>query len=284
MGEAGTAPGYVPKIGKDGVDRGNKYNSTVPIRVYQLRSQGCTQHRICKVLGINTKTWITWKEKPEVAAALEMARKPMAKHRAPQEFATFRDYVYDKLPEELKDLWDEIDACQDAKDCTARVNALLSGTGKRVRQHLFMHALVQKNFNSTEAMSMLGLHPNLIDRWKATDPKFKRLIEQIHHYKKDFFESALIKLVKGGDTAATIFANKTYNADRGYSDKLRVEHKIKGKVKVQVEMTVVPVESLQLTKEQKRAALEKIREERKLALKPGVTSSQEDIDDAEILE
>jgi hypothetical protein len=42
------------------------------------------------------------------------------------------------------------------------------------------------------------------------------LIDEIQFHKSEFFETALIDCVEARETSAVIFANKTFNRDRGY--------------------------------------------------------------------
>jgi len=60
-------------------------------------------------------------------------------------------------------------------------------------------------------------------RW-LEQPLFKERIEDTKTGVKDFGEQALIKLIKDGSPAATIFFNKCRNKDRGYVEKQEVQH------------------------------------------------------------
>jgi len=61
-------------------------------------------------------------------------------------------------------------------------------------------------------------------RWFHTNETYKKRVELTRETLKDVIESALIKKIKSGDTAAVIFAAKTFCRDRGYSERYEVEH------------------------------------------------------------
>jgi hypothetical protein len=75
----------------------------------------------------------------------------------------------------------------------------------------------------TIAARKVGTTAEQVKIWMRKDVVFRRLVEGIHEHKKDFFESSLINLVRQGDSAATVFANRTQNRDRGYSEKVTVD-------------------------------------------------------------
>ena len=70
--------------------------------------------------------------------------------------------------------------------------------------------------------------------------------------KKNFFESSLIGLVEEGHPGAVIFANKTVNADRGYSEKLRIEHTAQGN-------DLIDINELELDLDTRKKILDAIR-------------------------
>ena len=50
------------------------------------------------------------------------------------------------------------------------------------------------------------------------------MILEIHISKKDFYEQCLVDLVQMRNLGAILFVNRTINRDRGYNDKIEVEH------------------------------------------------------------
>jgi hypothetical protein len=104
------------------------------------------------------------------------------------------------------------------------IEELLDGHGIRAKQHLFIYALTQSMFNVSASMRKLGIARNTYEAWKTSDPEFAELVREIHWHKENFFESALIGRVASGDTAAIIHVAKTKLRDRGYNEKIEIEH------------------------------------------------------------
>jgi len=61
--------------------------------------------------------------------------------------------------------------------------------------------------------------------WLNEDPDFKEKAEAIMETQKDVGEAALLKLIRDGDTAATIFYAKTKLKDRGYIERQEITGK-----------------------------------------------------------
>lgn len=200
-----------------------KWDDTVYVEVYRLARSGCTDAKICKVLGISIPTWDRWRrQRPALRKAIALARDNKANNFQ----ASFREYVYNRLSPDLQEVWDEINACEQEDAGIARIEALLEDKGERARQHLFLYALVDSNFNPSEACRRINISTGTLRRWTQTDAGgFAAIMDEMHTHKGNFFEEGLVKAVRDGNTKAIIFANQTYNKDRGYSSKLEVEHK-----------------------------------------------------------
>lgn len=76
----------------------------------------------------------------------------------------------------------------------------------------------------TAACEEAGITRVTLNNWEKADPDFAAQIADLASIerKKDFVEAALLKLVAAGDAAATIFASKCLNKDRGYVEKKEV--------------------------------------------------------------
>lgn len=192
------------------------------VDVYELVKQGYKYSRIAKILGIAISTFKNWiEEKPALKAAIKRAKESKTSIAHAD---NFMEYVYNRLPENLQALWDELQEYDQETNSTRKVELLLSDKGERIRQQLFIHALVTSNFSASEACRRVNITKKRMENWIALDPEFGELMNEVVGYKKDFFESGLVGLVKQGDTAATIFANRTLNQDRGYGTKTEVIH------------------------------------------------------------
>ncbi len=232
------------------------WKDTNYVRVYELARSGMEDNKIAKVLGVQMNTLKKWKgNRPALRDAFDRARAPRGEMPA-----TFLDYVHDRLPSHLKELLDKIEACDKEGNGIVRIEAMLQDAGKRARQHLFLHSLIASNFNISRACSRVNISRRTFHAWVEKEPYFAQLMDEIHIYKKDFFEGALVGLVEEGDTSATIFANRTFNRDRGYNEKVEVEHT----GTVNHNHLVVDVDSLDLPIEIRKTILLAMREKRKM--------------------
>lgn len=250
-------PRTVKKAQRTGTHHLSKYTENVPVDAYIHARSGLTNNAIAKALGVNAQTFEDWlsRHKPLVYA-LERARDGVDGTSR----KTFRDYVYGRLPEHLKGLWDKIEMWQDHESGLDRVEALLADQGVAVRQQLWVHAMVECNFNASEACARVGIPYSVLVGWKDRDPDFPALVDQIHTWKKDFFEGGLIKLVKNGNVLATLFANKTQNRDRGYGEKITVGGSIQHNHTGSINVThAVRIDTLNLRLETRKEILDAMR-------------------------
>lgn len=221
------------------------------VRAYRFASEGLSRRKIAKALGVSIHTFTDWyKAKPALRDAIAQARRPNG------DTLSFQDYVYKRLPRRLKKVWDRINKAGNSKSAQERVEALLEGTGRTARQHLFLYALPACNFNPSEACRKLNIHRAQLDSWMRTDPDFTDLVEEMQWHKKNFFEEALVDLVRERDTSAVLFANRTQNKDRGYDDTKKLDLNVAGSVTV--EHNLVPLHKLDF--DTRRLLLEKIEE------------------------
>lgn len=198
-----------------------------------------------------------WKRKYPYMREAIVSGRAEAKGRA-QNTTTLVDYVYARLSPSLQKLWNDINACEELENGVRRIEALLDRAGLRARQQIFMHGMVYGNFNVSEACRKANISRQTFEHWRLTDPEFAQLLDDFHFHKKEFYESHLVSLVASGDSAATIFANKTYNRDRGYNEK--IEHEIKGHV--QHSHSVLVLDDLELPLEVRKAILQALRQKK----------------------
>ena len=77
----------------------------------------------------------------------------------------------------------------------------------------------------TLACEKSGVRPSDVKKWRKADAEFASSVEEIMDMQCDFVEGSLLRLIKEGDTAATIFYLKTKGKKRGYSEKALQEPK-----------------------------------------------------------
>lgn len=243
-----------------------KWSDDFYVLAYRLAKQGLPDYAIAQQLGVTHQHLLRWlKRKPSLANALAAARDVNSSSFQ----AEFRDYVYARLPDNLKEIWDELNRCERKGSGVARLEALLEKNGKRARQHLFMYALVNCNFNPSEACRRVNVSKQVLDGWIKNDPDFSELMDQIQWHKGNFFEEGLVKLVREGDTKAIVFANERFNKSRGYGNKVEVNHS--GQVN-HLHAHMIDLEGLELPSEIKMQILEAVRKQRPASLPLDVES------------
>lgn len=230
-----------------------KWRDEVVLDAYDLARAGLSDAKIAEAIQVTQATFNKWKTHyPVFAAALERGRKPSVS--GPK---AFQDYLYGRLPKELRKVWKKIMRCEKDPSLTERVEAMLKNTGKVGRQHLFLYALFDSKFNLSEACKKIRISKATLDHWVTLDPEFGELLDEVNWHKGNFFESKFLELVGNGHPGAVMMAQKTFNADRGYGTKKTVKHEHNHSVKHKV--SVVPVDEMDLTLEQKLALRDRVR-------------------------
>lgn len=209
--------------------------------------------KIAAVLDTQTPTLLKWLEKfPE----LKLARK-MAEEKRSQT-SSLGAYVYQHLSEEAKKTWDQIMFWKESECAEAKVRRLLGGKPTKFRQELFLHALVNFGFNLSEACRYTDTSRQTLERWRSYDLEFQQMVEEIEWHKKNFLEHALLDLVAIRNPAAVIYANRTKNKDRGYNEKIEIEHTGSIGLGFTIEQLNLPIE----TRKQILAAVREKQEEK----------------------
>lgn len=229
----------------------SKYRPIMLVTIYKHAKAGMPETEIAKSLSVSYAGWKVWKAKyPEIEEALGLGRTDT------QDGGNWHKFIYDRLAPDLREIWDHINSWDQFPNGVAKIEALLNGHGKLVRQQLFLFALVSFNFSKSKAMSKVCIDKDTLDYWIKTDDKFAQLVEEIEWHKDNFFEESLVALIKEGSEAATIFANKSRNRDRGYNPVKDVNVKHSG----QIHHSMLDLDDLKLSVACKLEILEAIRE------------------------
>lgn len=225
-----------------------RWNDSFFVLAYEFARQGGSDNAIATGLGVDRNVLAAWKKKrPALREAIERGRNIRQANNA----ASFPQFIAGRLPLELKPLWNRIHKADRKRNAITRIEAILADQGKQSRQRIFLHALYCNSFSITRACQLSGISRKMFNEWALNDPQFHYLFEEMEETKRDFFETALVHSVARGDTPAVIFANKTYNAKRGYGDKLQVD--VSGDIRM--EHDLVDIEQLELPLEVLRMIL-----------------------------
>lgn len=194
-----------------------KWHDDYYFKIVDLAKSGMSKNQIVNTLGWSMGTLKRFMRlKPLLKEKLEEALRTQG-HRQ-----TYKEYVYNLLPDKLKRVWDKLKEMEKQEVGVSRVEALLSKYGKDVRQHLFLYALTELQFNVSRACKRVNVTLHTFRKWCEEDPDFAELVDEMNFHKGNFFEEHFIKLIQAGDSAATIHAMKTYNRERGYNDKQEI--------------------------------------------------------------
>lgn len=224
--------------GKPVKGRNVRWKDIYYVTIYQLAKDGFTDRDICEAIGITQGTLIAWKKRrPALKEALNRARNRDIED-PDSGGVNFKEYVHDRLPEDLQELWEDIMILEDEPNSHYLIEEILKDKGKRARQYLFIHAFIKSNFVMSEACRQVNVSRYIVNSWIQRDLQFSRLFKEMWDAKKDFCESALMDLVKYREPSAVLFVNKTLNRDI-YPTKLDVEHS--GEIQHKHEMIDVEV-------------------------------------------
>jgi len=203
--------------------------------------------------------------------ALQLAKRMAEEKRNSQK--SFSGYVFQHLSPEAKEIWDSIRFWESSEMKNDKISALLEGKPTRLRQELWVHAFVNSSWSQSEACRIAGVTRDVLEQWKHNE-EFKLLLEELHWHKKNWAETQLNKCVDAGNASAVMFMNRTLNADRGYNEKLLVEHsgRVSGGAGVDIDSLDLPIEV-------RRAILDAVRKKKEeaafLASRPILQLSQD---------
>lgn len=221
--------------------RSTSWKNEFYFRAYEYARSGKSDEQIAKLLGLSRPTFRSYKKRrPTLRKALEEAR-AIASDTSGEDL---RRYIYERLPESLQELWDDINRIEEEPNGIQRIEMMLENKGIRARQHLFIHALVHYAFNPSEACRKVNITLSDLKHWINDDPDFAALVDEVHEHKKNFYVQCLNLRCRAGDTAAIIFANKTINRDLGYGE--HTEHHHTGELETKQTFTIKELSTLPL--------------------------------------
>ena len=211
----------MPKV-KVKAAKGVPYTAEKVFKIYDLFASGLAHSNVAAAVGVCPGTLTKWAEKyPPVGAAVRLGT---AKAGAG---AGFFEYIYNSMDAKTKAVWDELDDIDKnmLPDRHRAGDRVFQKYGTGMRQMIFLHALVACDFDRSEACRKARISKDVLYNWLQND-QFRKLMNEMRWHRNNFFEAALFRKVKDGDTAAVIFANKTQNKGRGYSEKVEHTHDV----------------------------------------------------------
>lgn len=199
--------------------------------VYELAKSGCTEGQMAKILGISRPTFLNWERKRRLLRmGLEKGREKWRKRIKKTGGNEISEFVFNGLSADMKRVWDRLREAERAKSPRHVMELILKGHSKSFRQYLFIHCLTMSGFQITRACRRVGIPLKTFEKWRKYDDEFAELFRQVVEAKKDLCESQLLRLVRKGSEAATIYSVKALCQDRGYREKVSHDVKVSGEI------------------------------------------------------
>lgn len=176
-----------------------------------------SKSRAAKILGFrsNDSLRLLFKEHAPLRLVKELADERREQNN------TLEKYILGNMSEEARAIWDDIKLT--IEEDMPRTPSVMRHAGLKLKKEIFLQAMVTGSYNLSKACAVAGVAMEEYQQWNKKDHEFKKLVNEIHQHKKDFFESKLVDLCDAGHPSAIIFVNRTLNADRGYTERLQIE-------------------------------------------------------------
>lgn len=225
------------------------------IEFYEAYKKDEKMQNVAARLGVPTPTLQHWILRyPHLRRLRTEAQKRASK--TPDH--SLANYVYEQLSSEAKEAWEELQGIDPDDDPLEAVKDLFRTKGEKIHKEVFLHELLRNGWNQSRACKAVGVPYGRVREWCERDPEFLNLAREMLIHKKNYCEQALMSLVEERNPHAVVFVNKTLNADRGYSEKIKVEHS----GEIQHTVGLYSVDDLALDLETKKKILTAIRQKK----------------------
>lgn len=225
-----------------GTNAESKFRNDMYVKVYELSKSKMGIRQISDALGISQGTFKNWlTQNPDFRDAYERGRRSDSKEGAKQQYL---NYVYNRLPDDLKKYWKKLKKYERCRDGTTKVELMFEKAGgDSVRKWLFVYAYTMNHFNILPACRICNVSSYHLAKWKKDDPDFIELLDHVYNMRKDFAEGKLMERIAEGDQGCIQFFLKTQARDRGYDPKVQIEHTgaIEHKVKMDDILDALPL-------------------------------------------
>ena len=199
--------------------------------IYELMKSGAKEGQVAKILGISYSTFLAWERKKRLLKiGIELGREKWRKRMKKTGGNEISEFVFNGLSKDMKKVWKRLSAAEKAKSSKETMEAILKGQSKSFRQYLFIYSMTMSGFQITRACMRIGIPLKTFQKWQKYDDEFATLFKQVVEAKKDLCESHLLRLVKKGSEAATIYSVKTLCKDRGYVEKTTLDVNVSGQI------------------------------------------------------
>lgn len=112
------------------------------------------------------------------------------------------------LSEEAYELWESVQSGAPSKNQLVYMGSALSGRPTKLRQQLFLMAMLSTNYRVAESCRITGVSRQEVQQWKKADPEFIQMFAELTHQQVEDVRGALHDLVKEKNVQAVIYADK----------------------------------------------------------------------------
>jgi len=166
-------------------------------------------------MGITGAGFVGWKRRyKDVRYALKQAKKD----KSDSSKLNLHGFVKNQLPPKLQQAWDKITEYGKETSGYGKIEKMMGKESRHIRQELLIYAIMMSGFSLSKALRKVAIPRATFNRWKENDADFVELYNEVEHIKKDFIEESFLRLIRDGDSPATIVGNRTLNRDRGYGE------------------------------------------------------------------
>lgn len=185
------------------------------VRCYQLAKTGSTNGQIASILGYSMESFRKVREeRPALDKALKEAREKKG----------IGNFIYGKLSKEAQACWRRVMSAEKEVNSVRKIEKLFGVYGEGIKKELFLHCLAATYFNPTKACRKLGMPLREYKTWVENDFEFAQLMLEMQEHRSDFYDEAFNDLIVKREPSVVLHAQKTFNGNKGFSDKLKVEH------------------------------------------------------------
>lgn len=252
--------------------KNTKWNDEILIKVTHMARDGLTESQMARMLGISKITFTIWEKDNRLFRKAVQEGRAYTK-RGQRGVFDMSDYIYRRLSSESQTLWRQIHAFDNANKGLAKVNALLAGRGKRIRQDMFLCAWVNGLFSVSAACRKIGVNRNTFERWKR-EPYFQRMVWEVEQIRNDLYENCVSRGALAGDPTILTQIMNSKLKDRGYGKPTAIDINVQGQI--EHSHRLVLMEDLNLPISVQKIILDRVRTRRKLVASTTIDNDQED--------
>lgn len=195
-----------------------KWSDRFYLRAYLLAKDGHDDYEIAQMLGVSHETLQRWKKQSaDFRWCFDQARKSGKSH------VGIEDYVHQSLPDDLKQLWEDVCLASKARDSAKRIEHLFKDHGLAVRQHIFLHAYMT-SFDLNHACRVTGINMAVFEKWKEQSPEFGELCDTwLTRIEDEYIKSAFFDLVGERNPSCVLHGMKSRFPSK-YGEKKEIQH------------------------------------------------------------